>query len=195
MVGDILAGRPVDLHDLPRLRRGRPPLGHRAPRRARRAARPRPPDRPDRRAPARDAPRPYRLVVLSDHGQSQGETFLDRYGETLEELVRAACDAESIDRRRRGGGDDALAYLSAGLTEVARDDTAAARTVRAATRGRRADGAVALDADAREDIEEAHGDEIPELSVMASGLPRPDHASRASPAGSRSSGSKRSTRR
>ena len=27
-----------------------------------------------------DAPRPYRLVVLSDHGQSQGETFRDRYG-------------------------------------------------------------------------------------------------------------------
>ncbi len=27
-----------------------------------------------------EAPRPYRLVVLSDHGQSQGETFRDRYG-------------------------------------------------------------------------------------------------------------------
>ena len=31
-------------------------------------------------AAAADAPRPYRLVVLSDHGQSQGETFLDRTG-------------------------------------------------------------------------------------------------------------------
>src|SRR5262249_27404819 len=54
-------------------------------------------------------------------------------------------------------------------TEMARDDTAAGRTVRAATRDRRANGAVALDPDAREDIEEAHGDEVPELSVMASG--------------------------
>ena len=53
-------------------------------------------------SPARDAPRPYRLVVLSDHGQSQGETFRDRYGETLEDLVRAACDAGEHDRRRRG---------------------------------------------------------------------------------------------
>ncbi len=37
------------------------------------------------------APRPYRLVVLSDHGQSQGATFADRYGVTLDELVRRAC--------------------------------------------------------------------------------------------------------
>ena len=132
---------------------------------------------------AREATRPYRLVVLSDHGQSQGETFLDRYGESLEDLVRAACDTESMIAVTEGG-DDSLAYLSAGLTEVARDDTAAAKTVRAATRGRLADGSVALDSDAREDIEEAHGDEIPELSVMASGClglitlpaaPRPGH--------------------
>ena len=31
-------------------------------------------------AAADDAPRPYRLVVLADHGQSQGATFLQRYG-------------------------------------------------------------------------------------------------------------------
>ncbi|UCF60312.1 MAG: phage holin family protein [Anaerolineaceae bacterium] len=34
------------------------------------------------------APRPYRFVVLSDHGQSQGATFKQRYGMTLEELVK-----------------------------------------------------------------------------------------------------------
>jgi uncharacterized membrane protein YvlD (DUF360 family) len=119
---------------------------------------------------ARDAARPYRLVVLSDHGQSQGETFLDRYGETLEDLVRVACDAESMIAVTEGG-DDALGYMSAGLTEFARDDTVAGRTVRTVTRGRVADGAVALDADVRQDIEEAHGSggEVPELSVMASG--------------------------
>jgi uncharacterized membrane protein YvlD (DUF360 family) len=37
---------------------------------------------------ARAAPRPYRFVVLSDHGQSQGATFLQRYGMRLEDLVR-----------------------------------------------------------------------------------------------------------
>ncbi|PAU47712.1 phage holin family protein [Streptomyces albireticuli] len=38
----------------------------------------------------RHAPRPYRIVLLSDHGQSPGETFAGRYGLTLEELVLRA---------------------------------------------------------------------------------------------------------
>ncbi len=53
-------------------------------------------------AAARDAPRPYRFVILSDHGQSQGETFLDRYGVSLEDLVREACDAGHVEARGRG---------------------------------------------------------------------------------------------
>ncbi|HWS58674.1 MAG TPA: phage holin family protein, partial [Actinotalea sp.] len=36
---------------------------------------------------AEAAPRDYRIVVLSDHGQSQGEVFADRYGESLSDLV------------------------------------------------------------------------------------------------------------
>ena len=115
-----------------------------------------------------EAPRPYRLVVLSDHGQSQGETFRDRYGQTLEGLVREACDPESVVAAE-GREDDALSYMSAGLTEMARDDTVAASALRAATRDRQADGAVALDPDARREVEEGHGGALPELSVMASG--------------------------
>lgn len=37
---------------------------------------------------AQEAPRPYHLVVVSDHGQSQGATFLQRYGQRLEDVVR-----------------------------------------------------------------------------------------------------------
>ncbi|MGB8939319.1 MAG: phage holin family protein, partial [Streptomyces sp.] len=40
---------------------------------------------------AEHAPRAYRVVVLSDHGQSPGETFRTRYGLTLGDLVRAGC--------------------------------------------------------------------------------------------------------
>src|SRR4029079_5730286 len=43
------------------------------------------------------------------------------------------------------------------------------RTVRTVTRGRIADGAVALDPDVRDDIADAHGGASRELSVMASG--------------------------
>jgi uncharacterized membrane protein YvlD (DUF360 family) len=114
-----------------------------------------------------DAPRPYRLVVLADHGQSQGATFLQRYGETLEAFVLAACEAEEV-HAAVGGEDEALAYISAGLTEVSRDETVSARLLRNATQSRRAGGAVALDPGARAEL--AVGDDgVPELSVMASG--------------------------
>ena len=35
-----------------------------------------------------EAPRPYKFIVLSDHGQSLGETFLQRYGVSLGEYIR-----------------------------------------------------------------------------------------------------------
>ena len=37
------------------------------------------------------APRQYHLVVLSDHGQTQGWAFADRFGESVEELVGRLC--------------------------------------------------------------------------------------------------------
>ncbi|WP_208827772.1 phage holin family protein [Streptomyces ficellus] len=40
---------------------------------------------------AEHTPRPYRIVLLSDHGQSPGETFESAYGLTLRDLVRAGC--------------------------------------------------------------------------------------------------------
>jgi uncharacterized membrane protein YvlD (DUF360 family) len=49
---------------------------------------------------ARHAPRPYRIVLLSDHGQSFGETFEGAYGLTLRDLVRAGCGLP-VSRRAR----------------------------------------------------------------------------------------------
>ncbi|WP_323379988.1 phage holin family protein [Streptomyces alkaliphilus] len=46
------------------------------------------------------APRPYHLVLLSDHGQSHGETFESAYGVRLETLVRTGCGAP-VPRERR----------------------------------------------------------------------------------------------
>jgi uncharacterized membrane protein YvlD (DUF360 family) len=44
----------------------------------------------------RYAPRPYHLVVLSDHGQTQGATFKQRNGHALEDLVRESVEATRV---------------------------------------------------------------------------------------------------
>ncbi|GAB2892876.1 phage holin family protein [Streptomyces deserti] len=62
------------------------------------------------------APRPYRIVVLSDHGQSPGETFRARYGLTLGDLVRAGCGLPVPRRARRTRSDaEARAAVRAAL--------------------------------------------------------------------------------
>ncbi len=52
------------------------------------------------------APRRYRFVVLSDHGQAQGATFADRYGEELAAVVArlAASDVAVSDEDIEGWG-------------------------------------------------------------------------------------------
>jgi hypothetical protein len=108
-----------------------------------------------------DAPRPYRLVVLSDHGQSQGATFLQRYGTTLEEVVRGASAAGST-WSESGGSDEAGAYLGAGITELNREPSPVSRAVTSAGERIAEPGAVA-DGDADKPAE------VPDLAVMASG--------------------------
>ena len=117
-------------------------------------------------AAAEHAPRPYRLVVLSDHGQSQGATFLHRYGVTLE-------DARPRRRRRRPTTVAAHEPPGRGARlprrrrsprrrgATARRGPCAAR--RAPPRGRR--GAPR----ARRGPAEPEGEEPPEIVVMASG--------------------------
>ena len=52
------------------------------------------------------APRKYRFVILSDHGQAQGAIFADRYGEDLASLVArlAQSDVASSDDSVEGWG-------------------------------------------------------------------------------------------
>jgi uncharacterized membrane protein YvlD (DUF360 family) len=117
---------------------------------------------------AKDAPRSYHLVVLSDHGQTQGATFEDRYGTTLERLVKEACATESVESETQG--DEAMGYLNASLTEVSQGDNTLARTVRRATRKKTVDGAVTIGKEEREATSrEKEREAPPELVVMASG--------------------------
>ena len=50
------------------------------------------------------APRPYHLVVLSDHGQTQGPTFRQRNGEHAGRRRRPALRRGRVGRRRRRAG-------------------------------------------------------------------------------------------
>jgi uncharacterized membrane protein YvlD (DUF360 family) len=43
----------------------------------------------------RKAPRPYDVILLSDHGQSAGATFKQRYGQTLTELIQGSLKEET----------------------------------------------------------------------------------------------------
>jgi hypothetical protein len=63
-----------------------------------------------------DAPRPYHFVVLSDHGQSQGAPFRQRYGKTLEQLVQELTAAGSLEMQEQGT--EGPSFLHASLTEV-----------------------------------------------------------------------------
>ncbi len=58
------------------------------------------------------APRPYKIVVLSDHGQTQGATFLQRTGQTLSDLVAELCGgAASGDADAEAGHTESTAWL------------------------------------------------------------------------------------
>ncbi|MGF0169074.1 phage holin family protein [Streptomyces sp. Marseille-Q5077] len=71
---------------------------------------------------AEHAPRPYKIVVLSDHGQSPGETFRARYGLGLGDLVRAGCGLPVPRRARRThSGAEARAAVRAALRRPVED--------------------------------------------------------------------------
>ena len=111
------------------------------------------------------APRPYRFVVLSDHGQSQGMTFLDRYEQSLEDLVSDLCHGAEV-AEVHGGEDDARAYINASAAE-SDGDSVAVKTLRRASRS--GEPGDRFDEDSGSSTGTSDGQELPELSVMASG--------------------------
>ena len=102
-------------------------------------------------------------LPLSDHGQTQGATFLQRYGETLEALVARACEAEPERSPRPAPARTRRAAGPGGADRGGRLRGRRWAAVRAVTRGRTVDGAV------RVGEEPEATAELPELAVMASG--------------------------
>jgi hypothetical protein len=69
------------------------------------------------------APRPYHLVVLSDHGQTQGPTFEDTFGEGLEQLVAGLTKVEaSVDPDSSAGNTESTAWFRSARGNERRPD-------------------------------------------------------------------------
>jgi hypothetical protein len=62
----------------------------------------------------RYAPRPYEIVVLSDHGQTQGATFKQRNGYGLDELVERSLTRGEVNEFMGGDEQSAMAGLAVG---------------------------------------------------------------------------------
>jgi uncharacterized membrane protein YvlD (DUF360 family) len=62
----------------------------------------------------RYAPRPYEIVVLSDHGQTQGATFKQRNGYALQELVQRSLASGRVDAYAGGDEQQSMVGLAVG---------------------------------------------------------------------------------
>lgn len=85
--------------------------------------------------------RPYRFVVLSDHGQSNGATFFQRTGKTLGQVVDGLVDLETYSPPSE---DETWLRINALLTDVSRQNTRGGRLVERAIRSKTDNGMVAL---------------------------------------------------
>lgn len=114
------------------------------------------------------APRPYHLVVLSDHGQSLGPTFESAYGVGLEGLVDALI-AGAGDVYLAQGTDETRAKIQVALTESINADTRTASVLRRMLRSRTKGGRVEVPAE-RERSEAASAKKAIVLASGSAGL-------------------------
>ncbi len=115
------------------------------------------------------APRPYHLVVLSDHGQTQGAPFRQRYGETLEQVVHGALEQGKV--YAPAAVDEAWGDVGAVLADARQEPSVGGRALARATRSRSVEGTVALGPN-REALAQRSGSgraEQDEAIVMVSG--------------------------
>lgn len=109
------------------------------------------------------APRPYHVVVLADHGQTQGATFEQRYDETLDSVVQRLANATVAAPVLSGEGWNNVNGL---LTDAASDPSPLGQVVKRATQGRTADGEVVVGPQTQRTLD---GDRDAEVIVLASG--------------------------
>ena len=92
-----------------------------------------------------EAPRPYKFIVLSDHGQSLGETFLQRYGLSLGDYIRELMGGRAtvVQSTTKAEGST---FVNALLSEITQSKGVGPSVTRAALASKTdADGTVNLD--------------------------------------------------
>ena len=94
---------------------------------------------------AEDAPRPYKFVILSDHGQSLGATFKQRYGTSLGEVVRDLMSGRATLVQAKTAGEGST-FVNSMLSEITRSKGIGPTITRAALSDQTSpDGTVNLD--------------------------------------------------
>ena len=116
---------------------------------------------------AAQAPRLYHFVVLSDHGQSQGATFLQRYGVRLHDLVRDLMGSTGTVVGATSAVEE-WGPVNAFLSQLTQEGSVSGGLAKQALRGRSGDGVVALGPAERE-VAGTETGERPELVVCGSG--------------------------
>ena len=93
---------------------------------------------------SRDAPRPYKFIILSDHGQSLGATFKQRYGKSLGEVVLDLMSGRAtlVQAKTQAEGST---FVNSFLSEITRSKGVGPTVARAALAGSTVDGVVDLD--------------------------------------------------
>ncbi len=93
-----------------------------------------------------EAPRPYKFIVLSDHGQSLGETFLQRYGVSLGEFVRSLMSGRATILQAKTQAEGST-FVNSFLSEITQSKGVGPTVARAALASKTTDGVVDLDAE------------------------------------------------
>ena len=118
------------------------------------------------------APRPYYFVILSDHGQTGGATFKQRYGQSLQEYVQELMETEGAVVGDAPAGED-WGHLNAYFTDtIQNEDSASSKVAARALKGQTKDGQVTLGPGSEAAVEQdpvTEKEQQPEVVALASG--------------------------
>jgi len=115
---------------------------------------------------AEQAPRPYHLVVLSDHGQTEGATFKQRYHITLEEFLQQLA-TEKYDVQGAIDVHEDWKYLNVFLTETINKEGVIQKPLKQALKKNTEDDEVTFGPEAEADESDKNG--FGHLVALASG--------------------------